>query len=128
MSDDDETGALDEVDGNVADDVARVDDDDVDDDDADDDDVDEEVDGNRRPAPIAAAVLEYLVRQLVDEPDGVEVEAIDRSRGVQLEVRVAPGDMGRVIGKRGRTAQAIRTVTRAAATKDAVDVNIEFLE
>jgi uncharacterized protein len=106
------------------------DEDDGDDDDAVDDDRDaaDEVDGNRRPAPTAAAVLEYLVRQLVDEPDGVEVEAVDRSRGVQLEVRVAPGDMGRVIGKRGRTAQAIRTVTRAAAAKDSVDVNIEFLE
>lgn len=85
-------------------------------------------DGNRKPAATAAAVLEFLVRQLVDEPDGVEVDAVDRSRGVQLEVRVAPGDMGRVIGKRGRTAQAIRTVTRAAAVKDGVEVNIEFLE
>jgi hypothetical protein len=79
-------------------------------------------------AATAAAVLEYLVRQLVDEPDGVAVEAVERSRGVQLEVRVAPGDMGRVIGKRGRTAQAIRTVTRAAAVRDGVEVNIEFLE
>ena len=96
--------------------------------DDDDEDEDDEVDGNRRPAATASAVLEYLVRQLVDEPDGVEVEVVQRSRGVQLEVRVAPGDMGRVIGKRGRTAQAIRTVTRAAAAKDSVDVNIEFLE
>ena len=111
----------DDVDGN------QVDDDDVDDDDLDEADSDD-VDGNRRPAATAAAVLEYLVRQLVDEPDGVEVEAVDRSRGVQLEVRVAPGDMGRVIGKRGRTAQAIRTVTRAAAAKDSIEVNIEFLE
>ena len=88
----------------------------------------DEADGNTRPAATAAAVLEYLVRQLVDEPDGVTVDAVDRSRGVQLEVRVAPGDMGRVIGKRGRTAQAIRTVTRAAAVKDDVEVNIEFME
>ncbi len=92
------------------------------------DDVEDIEDGNRRSAATAATVLDYLVRQHVDEPDGVEVEAVDRSRGVQLEVRVAPGDMGRVIGKRGRTAQAIRTVTRAAATKDGVEVNIEFLE
>jgi predicted RNA-binding protein YlqC (UPF0109 family) len=79
-------------------------------------------------AATAAAVLAYLVRQLVDDPDAVEVAQVPRSRGVQLEVRVAPGDMGRVIGKRGRTAQAIRTVTRAAAVKDGVEVNIEFLE
>lgn len=87
-----------------------------------------EPDGNARPAATAAAVLDYLVRQLVDEPDGVSVDTVDRSRGVQLEVRVAPGDMGRVIGKRGRTAQAIRTVTRAAAVRDGVEVNIEFME
>jgi uncharacterized protein len=104
------------------------------DDDLDDDDVDvtedaaPEVDGNRKPAATATDVLEYLVKALVDEPDGVEVDAVDRSRGIQLEVRVAPGDMGRVIGKRGRTAQAIRAVTRAAAVKDGVEVNIEFME
>ena len=92
------------------------------------DDIDDEVDGNRKPAATASAVLEYLVRALVDEPDGVEVDAIDRRGGIQLEVRVAPGDMGRVIGKRGRTAQAIRAVTRAAAVKDGVEVNIEFME
>ena len=127
-----------EVDHDEIDDDDDVDDDEIDDEDDDlaeddddedeDDDDDEEVDGNRRPAATAAAVLEYLVRHLVDEPDGVEVDVVDRSRGVQLEVRVAPGDMGRVIGKRGRTAQAIRTVTRAAASKDSIDVNIEFLE
>jgi hypothetical protein len=88
----------------------------------------DEVDGNRKPAATASGVLEYLVRALVDEPDGVEVDAIDRRGGIQLEVRVAPGDMGRVIGKRGRTAQAIRAVTRAAAVKDDVEVNIEFME
>jgi predicted RNA-binding protein YlqC (UPF0109 family) len=92
-----------------------------------DDDLDE-VDGNRKSAATASNVLEYLVKALVDEPEGVEVDAVDRQGGVQLEVRVAPGDMGRVIGKRGRTAQAIRAVTRAAAVKDGVEVNIEFME
>ena len=95
--------------------------------DADDDDLDD-VDGNLKPAATASAVLEFLVKALVDEPDGVEIDAIDRRGGIQLEVRVAPGDMGRVIGKRGRTAQAIRAVTRAAAVKDGVEVNIEFME
>jgi predicted RNA-binding protein YlqC (UPF0109 family) len=93
-----------------------------------DDDAEGDVDGNRKTAATANDVLDYLVRHLVDEPDGVEVDAIDRRGGVQLEVRVAPGDMGRVIGKRGRTAQAIRAVTRAAAVKDGVEVNIEFME
>jgi predicted RNA-binding protein YlqC (UPF0109 family) len=89
---------------------------------------DVDTDADDAPAATAAAVLEYLVRQLVDDPEGVAVDAVERSRGVQLEVRVAAGDMGRVIGKRGRTAQAIRTVTRAAAVKDGVEVNIEFME
>jgi predicted RNA-binding protein YlqC (UPF0109 family) len=88
----------------------------------------DEAGGDAGSAPTAAAVLEYLVRNLVDDPDGVSVDAVDRSRGVQLEVRVSQGDMGRVIGKRGRTAQAIRTVTRAAAVRDGVEVNIEFME
>ncbi len=79
-------------------------------------------------APTATAVLEYLVKALVDEPDGVEVDAIEGGRGISLEVRVAPGDLGRVIGKRGRTANAIRTVTRAAAVRDDARVDIEFLE
>ena len=96
-------------------------------DDVDDDDLDD-ADGNTIPAATASAVLEFLVRALVDDPDSVEVDAVERSRGVSLEVKVAPGDLGRVIGKRGRTAQAIRTVTRAAAVRDGTDVNVEFLE
>jgi predicted RNA-binding protein YlqC (UPF0109 family) len=90
---------------------------------------DESLDANIQAAVTARAVLDYLVKALVDEPDGVEIDTIERGRGgVSLEVRVAPGDLGRVIGKRGRTAQAIRTVVRAAAVRDGVDVGVEFLE
>ena len=85
-------------------------------------------DPNTLPAATAQQVLEYLTRQLVDDPDAVSVEAEDGAGRTVLNVRVAPGDMGRVIGKRGRTAQAIRAVTRAAAVKDGVEVNIEFME
>ena len=49
-------------------------------------------------------------------------------RGITLEVRVAPGDMGRLIGKRGRTAQSIRAVVRAAATRDGVSVDVDFVD
>ena len=63
----------------------------------------------------ATAVLDHVVRALVDDPDSVSIEHVEGRRGITLEVRVAPGDMGRVIGKRGRTAQSIRTVVRAAA-------------
>ena len=77
----------------------------------------------------AAAVLEYLVQQVVDNPDEVTVSAgPGRRSDVQLDVRVADGDMGRVIGKRGRIAQSIRAVTRAAAVKDETSVDIEFVD
>ena len=77
----------------------------------------------------ATSVLEYLVKQVVDDPEAVEVSATDgRRNDVQLDVRVGDGDMGRVIGKRGRIAQAIRTVTRAAAVKDETTVDIEFVD
>lgn len=88
-----------------------------------------DADGNAAPAAHARAVLEYLVAAVVEEPDGVEVDVDDRrGRAVSLEVRVAPGDMGRVIGKRGRVANAIRTVVRAAAVRDDVEVDIEFVD
>lgn len=80
-------------------------------------------------APNAVSVLEYLVKQVVDNPDEVSVETVEgRRSNLELDVRVADGDMGRVIGKRGRIAQAIRTVVRAAAVKDGVTVDIEFLD
>ncbi len=75
----------------------------------------------------AVAVLDYLVRQIVDNPDAVRVEVSGDSRA-RLDVHVAEGDLGRVIGRRGRTAQAIRTVVRAAAARDEVDVDVEFVD
>jgi uncharacterized protein len=84
---------------------------------------------DQAPAATATKVLTFLVRALVDEPDAVEVEAVARRRGgITLEVRVAPGDMGRVIGRRGRTAQSIRAVVRAAATRDDVEVDVDFVD
>lgn len=85
-------------------------------------------DPNTVPAASAQRVLEYLTRQLVDDPDAVTVEAEDGSDRTVLNVRVAPGDMGRVIGKRGRVANAIRTLVRAAAVRDGVEVDVEFLD
>ena len=79
-------------------------------------------------APHAQAVLTYLVKQVVDDPEAVNVTVSEGRRGPSLDVTVGPGDMGRVIGKRGRVAQSIRTVTRAAAARDGVDVDIEFLD
>jgi predicted RNA-binding protein YlqC (UPF0109 family) len=107
-----------------------LDDDDLEDDDDLDDDVDDDVDDvNRIPAANARAVLEYLAKAMVDDPDSVEVETGEgRGRAVSLSVQVAPGDMGRVIGKRGRIANSIRTVVRAAAVRDGVDVDVDFVD
>jgi predicted RNA-binding protein YlqC (UPF0109 family) len=84
--------------------------------------------GNRAAAPTAAAVLSHIVTSIVDDPDAVSVEASNDRGRVRLDVRVGPGDLGRVIGRRGRTAQSIRAVVRAAATRDNTDVEIEFLD
>ena len=88
----------------------------------------EEIDPNRVPAATARDVCEYLVKQVVEEPDGVEVDVNDRGRVPTIEVRVAPGDMGRVIGKRGRIAQSIRTLVRAAAVRDGASVDVDFID
>ncbi|MBK9178934.1 MAG: KH domain-containing protein [Acidimicrobiales bacterium] len=85
-------------------------------------------DPNRIAAATARAVLDHLVCSIVDDPDAVEVDVEERRRGVALLVHVAPDDMGRVIGKRGRTASAIRTVVRAAATCDGVEADVDFVD
>ena len=84
--------------------------------------------GNTVPAPIATAVLEHVVRSIVDDPEAVRVEGASGRHRVKLEVTVGPGDLGRVIGRRGRTAQSIRTVVRAAASRDGVEVDVDFVD
>jgi len=85
-------------------------------------------DANQVPAPIATAVLEHVVRSIVDDPDAVAVESSEGRNRIRLEVRVGPNDLGRVIGKRGKTAQAIRTLVRAAASRDGVEVDVDFAD
>jgi uncharacterized protein len=104
----------------------KVDDADRDDDDDDDDDYDDGDDGNRLPAASARAVLEYLARAVVSDPDGVEIDVEQGNRGITLAVHVSDGDLGRVIGRRGRVANAIRTIVRAAAVRDEVEVDVDF--
>ena len=79
-------------------------------------------------AAVATAVLAHVVRSIVDNPDAVRVEGTNARNRVRLEVQVGPGDLGRVIGRRGRTAQSIRSVVRAAATRDGVDVDVDFVD
>ena len=100
----------------------------VDDNDGGDDDDDDDDDPNSVAAASASAVLEYLARSVVDDPDGVDVDIDDSGSRVSLDVRVSDGDMGRVIGKRGRVANAIRTVVRAAAVQDGAEVDVEFVD
>lgn len=73
------------------------------------------------------AVVEYLVRSIVDAPEAVEVDLVTGDPD-RYDVRVADGDMGRVIGRRGHTADAIRTVVRAAAARSDRDVDVEFVD
>jgi uncharacterized protein len=87
-----------------------------------------DAEGDDVAAATATDVLEYLVRALVDDPDAVEVEVTEARRGVSMSVSVAPGDMGRVIGRRGRNANAIRTLVRAAAVQDDVEVDVDFVD
>lgn len=73
------------------------------------------------------ALLEYLVVQLVDNPDEVEVREIETNRETVLELRVAESDTGKVIGKGGRIAQALRTLVKAAALKDGRKISVEIV-
>ncbi|AHU88987.1 RNA-binding protein [Trueperella pyogenes] len=71
-----------------------------------------------------ADALEHLVRGIVDNPDDVEVTSRNNRRGELLEVRVNPEDLGRVIGRNGRTAKALRSVIGALATSGSVRVDV----
>jgi len=83
---------------------------------------------NRAEASTALGVLTYLARSLADDPDAVVVETERRRGSVVLRVHVAPGDMGRVIGRRGRTAQAIRTLLAAAGARDGTSVVVDIVD
>lgn len=71
--------------------------------------------------------MEIIAKSLVDNPAAVQVNEISGEQSVILELRVAPEDMGKVIGKQGRIAKAIRTVVKAAATKENKRVVVEII-
>jgi len=78
---------------------------------------------------LSADLLEYLARGLVDEPDAVRVERVEREDGmVVLRLHVAPDDVGKVIGRQGRIARALRQVIRASGTSDRRRVHLEIVE
>lgn len=73
-------------------------------------------------------LLDYLAKALVDHPDDVQIEVIEGERSVILQLRVHPDDIGKVIGKQGRIAQALRTLVKAAATKQGKNAIVEILD
>lgn len=73
-------------------------------------------------------VLEFLARSIVGDPDAVVVDEVQNGSTVRLRLSVAPEDVGKVIGKGGRTVRAIRDVVRAAATREGVSVTVEIVE
>jgi predicted RNA-binding protein YlqC (UPF0109 family) len=74
------------------------------------------------------AVLSYLARSLSNEPDAVVIDSEERRGGLRLSLHVAPDDMGRVIGRRGRTAQAIRTLVNVAGAKDGISASVDIVD
>jgi predicted RNA-binding protein YlqC (UPF0109 family) len=75
-----------------------------------------------------AEIVEYLARRLVDEPEAVRVEEVDREGDTVLQLYVAPDDVGKVIGRQGRIARALRTVVRASAAREDRRVLLEIME
>lgn len=73
-------------------------------------------------------MVEYIAQALVDNPDKVEVKEIEGAQTSVLELKVAPTDLGKVIGKQGRTAKAIRTILAAASTKQGKRYVLEIIE
>ena len=73
-------------------------------------------------------IVEYLARRLVDEPDEVSVEEIEREGAIVLQLHVAKDDVGKVIGRQGRIARALRTIVRASAARRDHRVLLEIVE
>jgi predicted RNA-binding protein YlqC (UPF0109 family) len=135
-------GGSTEVDDEFEDDIDDVDDvedlddgDDLEDVDEDDDEVAGEGNragmGNERTAfdgGTPLSVLTYLAKSLSNDPEAVVIETEERRNGVRLNLHVAPEDMGRVIGRRGRTAQAIRTMVNVAGAKDGVQASVDIVD
>jgi uncharacterized protein len=84
--------------------------------------------GSGEGAPIAQAVLEHVAKSIVDDPDSVVINVDNDRRGVTLRLHVAPDDMGKVIGRRGRVAQAIRSVVRAAGAREGVEASVDIVD
>ena len=76
----------------------------------------------------SAEIVEYLARRLVDEPDEVRVEEVEREGDLVIELYVAKDDVGKVIGRQGRIARALRTIVRASAARRSGRALLEIME
>jgi hypothetical protein len=86
-------------------------------------------DDDRIQGGMARDVLEYVAKSIVDEPESVVIDVEEGRRGdVRLSLRVSPEDMGKVIGRRGRVAQAIRAVVRAAGAREGIEVGVDIVD
>ena len=72
-------------------------------------------------------LVRYIATSLVDKPEAVDVREVENEEGIVIELRVDPEDMGKVIGKQGRIAKAIRTVVKAASAKSPKPVFVEII-
>ena len=72
-------------------------------------------------------LVRFIARSLVDYPDAVEVKTVEGAESIILELRVAPEDMGKVIGKQGRIAKAVRSVVKAATARSEKPVFVEII-
>lgn len=89
---------------------------------------DDELDGNRLSGAMARDLLEYLAESIVEDPDAVSVEMSEHPGRVDLRLSVAPSDMGRVIGRRGRVANAIRALVRVAGAREGVEATVDIVD
>ena len=84
--------------------------------------------GNRIAGGSAKAALEYVVKSIVDDPESVVVEAVEAGGSTTLTVHVATDDKGKIIGKRGRVAMAVRTVIRAVGSREGENVTVDIAD
>jgi hypothetical protein len=117
----------------VAGDINTIEDDDEVMDDFDDNEGNEGNEGNdhndgAESAVTATAALEFIAKSLAEDPSAVSVEVSERQGKVVLSLSVGPNDMGRIIGRRGRTAQAIRALVSAAGARDGVTTSVDIVD
>jgi uncharacterized protein len=84
--------------------------------------------GNRVSGGTPLAVVTYLVNAIASDVEAVVINTEERGNSVRFRIHVAPEDMGRVIGRRGRVAQAIRTVVAAAGARDGVETSVDIVD